>query len=436
MIDTIFLINLLTGVAVSTLFFVVVEVLVRTMKIHDHRQRSNLYLLALFSSFSSVAYAFHPIGIHWNGDTLVLTLPNIVSRFKNMFMMGFTNARGFRAFDLRAIFFVLIVVSLLLFLFIIFFSTYYMKKRFNLKKCKDKGVVELTKKICCESNVSMPKIMLAEGINAFVFGVPPVLVVGKELLEKTTEKELELILKHEVNHIKNYDNIIKPFLFSMRILFFFNPVVHILSQTLASEREFLADRVSEIKREKVLFLYVLVKLNEAHIGKKNIVPSAVSFTLVRSNLKVRTDKLLREEKRTGFHPWVVSFWIFAILIIGGMYVSSNLVAPKKGLSLGDSVLSIKAPEKIFGVPPHQIGSRHADQAAMDRVSSIMKDMGSAVIPMPGMVNGFFHEGSNHCIPRNTVPVLFYSINTTIFMAILVFPLLFEFPYYVVKHRRL
>ena len=436
MIDTIFLINLLTGVAVSALFFMVVEVLIRTMKIHDHRQRSNLYLLALFSSFSSIAYAFHPIGIHWNGDTLVLTLPNIVSRFKNMFMMGFTNARGFRAFDLRIIFFVLIVVSLLLFLFIIFFSTYYMKKRFNLKKCKDKGVVELTKKICCESNVSMPKIMLAEGINAFVFGVPPVLVVGKELLEKTTEKELELILKHEINHIKNHDNIIKPFLFSMRILFFFNPVVHILSQTLASEREFLADRVSEIKKEKVLFLYTLVKLNEAHIGKKNIIPSAVSFTLVRSNLKVRTDRLLREEKRAGFHSWIVSFWIFAILIIGGIYVSSNFVAPKKGLPLDDSVLSIKAPEKMFGVPPLQIGGPHADQAAMDCVPNIMGDKGSAVIPKPGMGNGHFLEFFDHHIPRGTVPILFYRINTTMFLAILVFPLLFEVPYYVVRRKKL
>jgi beta-lactamase regulating signal transducer with metallopeptidase domain len=436
MIDIIFLTNLLTGAAVSTLFFVIVEVLIRTMKIHDHRQRSNLYLLALFSSFSSIAYTFHPLGIHWNGDKLVLTLPNIVSLPRNMFMMGFINARGFRGFDLRIIFFVLIVVSLSLFLSIIFFSTYYMKKRFNLKKCKDKEIVELMKKICCESNVNMPKIMVAEGINAFVFGVPPVLVIGKELLERTTEKELELILKHEVNHIKNHDNIIKPFIFSMRILFFFNPVVHILSQNLTSEREFLADRVSEIKKEKVLFLYALLKLNEAHIGKKNIIPSAVSFTLIRSNLKVRTDKLLREEKRTGFHPWIVSFWIFAILIIGGMYVSSNFVAPKGGPPLDDSVLPIKAPEKMFGVPPPQLGGPHPDQATMDGVCSIMGDMRSAVIPMAGMEHGPFHEGPGHCILRNPVPVLFYSINTTMFMAILAFPLLFEVPYYVVRHKRL
>lgn len=422
--DIHFLTKLLIGIAVSVLLFAAVELLMRIMNIHDHRQRSHLYLIALLSSFSSIGYTFFLFGIHIRGDELILAFPNVMANLTHLFMKELLHTRG--GFDVRVIFFILMVVSLSVFIFTLFFSKFYMKRVFE--PCEDKNVLGLIRRMCCESKVEMPKVMMTKGINAFVFGVPPVLAVGRELVEKTSEKELELILKHEVNHIKNHDNILKPFLFSLRILFFFNPVVHILSQNLTREREFLADKVSEIKKEKVLFLHALVRLSEIHIGKDNMVPS-VSFTFGRSNLKARTDTLLCETRRSGTRPYFVFLYIFTILIIAGMYVSSNPVG-FGGMVPVETALHGKAPERI-GVPHYQIDNSNA-HAVISLPRIVGKDVES-------VFTSDVRWGSPPDVPSSRIvrgaPFMFYSVDAkTVIITLLILPLLFEFSYYVINHN--
>ena len=88
----------------------------------------------------------------------------------------------------------------------------------------------------------MIKVFVYDGAtNAFVFGFPTSLAISKELIHCLSEKELRMAIRHELAHIKNKDLIIKPVLQALRILFFYNPIVHLLYYKMIKERELMAD---------------------------------------------------------------------------------------------------------------------------------------------------------------------------------------------------
>lgn len=412
MID-IFLTKFLIGVVISVLLWGIIELLMRIMNIHDHRQRSYLYFITILSSFSSIVYAFFFFGIQKNGELLV-AFPDAM-RLRTM-VLGLVIAERFRFFDLRFIFFSLIIASVFVFVFALFFSSIYIKKRANLERCENKKIIDVVRKVCRDNKANPPKIMMVNGINAFVFGFPPIMAIGKDLVENVNERELELIITHEVNHIKNYDIILKPFLFSLKILFFFNPVVHVSSRNLTREREYLADNVSEVKKEKVLFLYSLVRLSELHLGKNNIVLSALSFPLVKPNLKARTETLLRENKKTGMRPFFISLWVFALLIMVGMYVSST-VTPGRGLPSDTAHM----PERIFDVYLLDNLAYHGFEPMRD-VESVFRSQNRRFVPDP---RAFI----------KSMPQFYHVDVTTAITFMLVIPLLVEGGYYVTNTTR-
>jgi beta-lactamase regulating signal transducer with metallopeptidase domain len=330
--NLVFLERFSAGVIVSVLLFLVVELVIRKMKINNHRQKSRLYMITLISCFSSIFYTTFFFNIDKYENKLIFSFLPLKVMFENQHRLPVELREEFTIMGVKFIVPLLIFSSLLVFLLSIFISKFYMKKRLNLKKCEDKKVIDTIKKICQETKTDMPEILIGDGMNAFVFGVPPVLAVGRELVYHTDENELELVLRHEMNHIKNHDNILKPFLFSLQILFFFNPVAHILNQRIAREREFLADKISEVKKDKILFLYTLVKLNELQIGKKHLF--SIVSSLVKPNLKMRTEMLLSENRSTGKYPYFVALWVFAILLVAGIYIPSSLTDPREGLPDG------------------------------------------------------------------------------------------------------
>jgi len=337
MIDLGVLMNFLTGVGISALIFLFVEFIIKVTTVQDNNQKSNLYSIALLSCFSIILYAPFLLNVQIHGDQLVLFFPNILIELEAALKTGFFITRGGSVFfNFRLIFLGLLGVSLLFFVSTLVLSKSYVKRRFHAEQCEDKRLITVLKRVCHNMGVKVPEVLMIEGVNAFVFGVPAVLAVGKELLTNTDEKELELVLKHEMNHIKHHENVLKPFLSSLRILFFFNPVVHVLSRKIAKEREFFADKVFEKRKNKLMFLYTLVRLNELHITKKRLLFSITSSPLVKSNLVMRTETLLSESRRRRIYPYLVSFWVFVLLLVAGAYVSSNFLRPRP-IPLSDAV---------------------------------------------------------------------------------------------------
>jgi beta-lactamase regulating signal transducer with metallopeptidase domain len=326
MIDLIFLKRVVAGIGISVLIFVIMEFMIQLMHIQNNNQRFHLYVIVLLSSFSSILYSPFLLNIQAHGNHVALFLPNVSRELEAILEGGLVNVRrGFVFINFRLIFLILMVVSLLFFVSTLVLSRFYVKRRLRADQCIDQKTIAVLERVCSDMKMKVPEVVMVDGLNAFVFGIPAVLAVGKELVRNCNEKELRLVFRHEMNHIRNRDNILKPILFSLRIFFFFNPVIHVVSQKIATEREFLADNISKTRKDKILFLYTLARLRELHIEKKRLLFSITSSPLLKPNLTLRTETLLSEPTSIKWHTYCVSLWVFTLLLVAGSYVSSPML---------------------------------------------------------------------------------------------------------------
>jgi beta-lactamase regulating signal transducer with metallopeptidase domain len=159
---------------------------------------------------------------------------------------------------------ILIILSIAYLFYSFIFNKKIILKDVNANRCNDLKVLQMVKKVCREIKIKTPKVYVFNGYpNAFVFGHPAYLVISKKLINYLSEDELRTVLYHELAHISNKDNILKPILQTMRIMFFYNPIVHILYYKIINERELLADsKFINSKEEKIRFMEILFKVND------------------------------------------------------------------------------------------------------------------------------------------------------------------------------
>ncbi len=164
---------------------------------------------------------------------------------------------------------ILLIISVIYLLFCFLFGKIIILKNINARRCQDKKVLNLVRKVCKEIKIKTPEVFIFDGDpNAFVFGYPASLVVSKKLIDYLSSEELNVAIRHELAHISNKDHILKPLLQTFRILFFYNPVVHIVYNKIIKERELLADsKFISSKSEKIKFMELLFKIDDFHRKK-------------------------------------------------------------------------------------------------------------------------------------------------------------------------
>ena len=82
-----------------------------------------------------------------------------------------------------------------------------------------------------------------------VFGVwKPVILLPRSIAEQLDEDELVAIMLHELVHVQRHDNLIGKLQLALTGLFWFHPLVWLISRKLFDEREQACD-------EKVLEIY-------------------------------------------------------------------------------------------------------------------------------------------------------------------------------------
>jgi beta-lactamase regulating signal transducer with metallopeptidase domain len=184
--------------------------------------------------------------------------------------------------------FFLILMSLLYLAYSFIFGKNIILKNFKAEECQNVYVTRIVDKLCKEIKIRTPKIYIFNGCpNAFVFGYPVSLVISRELINCLSKEELCIALRHELAHIKNRDYILKPLLQTVRILFFYNPVIHLLYYKIINERELLADsQFIKSKDEKIMFMNVLFKIYDSNknLFYKNI-PISCGLSLLSDDFK-------------------------------------------------------------------------------------------------------------------------------------------------------
>jgi len=87
----------------------------------------------------------------------------------------------------------------------------------------------------------------------FIVGIKNfTLVLSPNLIEKLNSEETEILIQHELSHIKRNDNLISWIALILRDLNFFNPFAYIAYHFIKTEQEYASDKLTVKHSEKPL----------------------------------------------------------------------------------------------------------------------------------------------------------------------------------------
>lgn len=195
---------------------------------------------------------------------------------------------------------------------------------------------------------SSVQLMVSEKIVVpFTKGfLKPVILLPIALLSQLPADQLELVLAHELAHIKRRDYLINVFQILVESVLFFNPVVWWLSAVIRKEREHATDDLvvqhqnEQIKLAKALTNLLVFK------SRRNLINHVVYFNKT-SNMK-RIERLLKHQSRKiNFREKVmITLTLFALFLI--ISTGGSFADPAQSLmKLPDAVINL---EDEFAIP--------------------------------------------------------------------------------------
>ena len=358
------IVAMLLSISLSFLAFLLSNKMIKLLHINHPRDRFWIYMFALLTAFSiflipfllTKAYPNEPVGgIEINsicdGKSSVLIetenyttgkLPPfppkgkiMISRNGHLIFPSMTHSANREGSFTFLPFIPLTLFSVLYLIFGLFLGKVHLLRKLNAERCREPNILRIVEEISKELNIKKPTTFIYDGDpNAFVFGYPACLLISKNLIKCLSEEEIRLVIYHELSHIKNKDTLLKPLLQALRILFFYNPVVHLIFYRIIKERELMADEMYiDSKKDKVTFMSALVKIHE--YGKREGRPS-ISWALAildyipkRLSLNERFNNLFGVNRRKFLH----TILICSIILLSNL----TLLMAVKEISLFDNI---------------------------------------------------------------------------------------------------
>ncbi|VIH82298.1 beta-lactamase inducer [Clostridioides difficile] len=127
-----------------------------------------------------------------------------------------------------------------------------------------------------------------------------------------SKDELNWILKHELMHFKNKDILIKFLVFSVKTIYWFNPLVYIMSNKvnldceLCCDESVLMDCSLEDKKEYALALIKSIKLS------KNYNSGILTTEFNKTSLEKRLDSIVKKKGKSGILVLLILFTLFSV----------------------------------------------------------------------------------------------------------------------------
>lgn len=185
----------------------------------------------------------------------------------------------------------------------------------------------------------------------FTFGHRrPVIILPKLIFRDN--KKLNIVLRHELMHVRHRDYLVHHFLIFTRALFWIHPLIHLLFRQILDYREMRIDShvLSDTDISKKRYASVLLEL----IPFSNFEQSAAALTAVgmareTSNLKKRVDMMKTETKRPI--PAKMSYASFSAVLISLVLFMACTDLQQHNI-LDDEDLNIMADYDVEGTRGH------------------------------------------------------------------------------------
>ncbi|MEA1994138.1 MAG: M56 family metallopeptidase [Euryarchaeota archaeon] len=327
---------LLTGVIflVNELLILVYDPSIRTRnRIHK------LTMISFFAVFFIVPFKIIQ-GLLIQGSQIIKKDSVIILADKVDYITAYTTFARLTA--------LLIFIAFSISLFIIFFDNKLIYKLYNLHSSKNEEIKKKVREVAAEVGVNPPEIYsAANSLDVFAFGLKPKLALGEEFMKISTDKEFKIVLKHELWHIKNRDLLTKALSLLLRIFFFYNPVIFMLTRKIEKESEYMADLFSvKTKKEKRTYIKLMLKLNSINSFRISSNPEASNiFPMDYPGMRIRLDRdfpskrienLFKIRKSKKFLS-IASLFCTVFLMAAGISLGNSL-ARENGLDSGSRTL--------------------------------------------------------------------------------------------------
>lgn len=144
----------------------------------------------------------------------------------------------------------------------------------------------------------------------------PVIILPASMLSGFSYQQVELILLHELAHIKRNDYLINIFQSVLETLFFFNPFIRMISKDIRLERENCCDDLVLASHQPIDYSETLTKL-----GEYNIYQNALAMRSMQNKNQLLTRiKRIMETNRKKSNTLIKSLTL--LVLIAGMALIS------------------------------------------------------------------------------------------------------------------
>ena len=225
---------------------------------------------------------------------------------------------------------ILLVAAVVCCIFMFLFSKYIVSRVLWCEPAHDIRLLTAVEDVSRELGVTVKQVMVCwKKCDAFVYGYPPVLAVGKDLLDLVDDKELRIIIKHELHHIRAKDTLLKPVLTALCIIFMYNPMIWVLYKKLFTDRECSCDQASIASSQDTrTFLSLLLKFHNLAQG------APYSLAVRWMGATHRIDSLFSYEK-TRKIPVIVCFFV----TVSSLFVGGTQLFEEEYVEIGNFSLS-------------------------------------------------------------------------------------------------
>ena len=224
----------------------------------------------------------------------------------------------------------IIYISIVVLIITLRLTKYFIFRKKVIKESiviNDKEIINIFNKARCDLNIKKNYSLrrnkkLSTPINIGILK-PEVIIPN----EKYTDKELELIFKHELIHYKRHDFFYKLFIIIVSAINFINPLVYFMTKDINYYCESSCDEeVVKISTKEDVKIYSMVIAKTA-LEEKYKINRALSFSLNEKSITVKRIKTMFDEKKkfkgniTLFITSLLIILSFGVLILNIEYVA-------------------------------------------------------------------------------------------------------------------
>ncbi|WP_321281618.1 TonB-dependent receptor plug domain-containing protein [Marinifilum fragile] len=323
---------LLHSVWQIVIFGLIVWILFRFISKDNAKLRYGVASLALafiFVSFAITFFHYLPLSNHSNGSDLSLN-PELLLYLLNgspetLNQFSFENLHIDRYFPVMVNIWIIGVCILSCHMTFNYLQTIKLRKHLAYPVSKQTQIIadKLIQKLNLKQNITVLESGYVQ-TPSLVGYFKPMILLPISMLSGIPENQLEIIIAHELAHIKRHDYLFQFIQGIIELLFFYHPVVWWLSSVVNTEREHICDDLAvKICGES---LTLIKALNNMEAIRKKRFELVLGLSGKKNNLFNRVQRIVRQNPSAKKTNKIVFSGLFVLLLSGFILISNFAIS--------------------------------------------------------------------------------------------------------------